>query len=398
MENIAIKNDQSYELAAARAQIHELEEQMKRLKRSEDRYRYFFENSPIGIYRTTPDGRILLCNPKLLSMLGYDSFESIKNRNLEGEGSEPYYPRARFKELLKMQGEAEIAEAAWSKRDGSVIFVRERARAVKNKNGEIIYYEGRVEDITEHKRLQQAKEDFISTAAHELRTPLTSLQGYLSLLDKEHQKLADKEQTYINKLVKAGRRLNEIVEDLLSVIRLEHHPKINLAPFQIEPIIEEAVSEWMLKAKQENKALILETSSDYTIQGDPEYTKKIISNLVSNAVKYTENGGVIRITSSRLADDSQPMVLVSVQDNGVGIAKEHHNDIFTKFFRVPNPLSIKAGGTGLGLYIVRQLVELQNGRIWMQSERGTGSKFSFTLPLLEKSMQLPLLNSKFLNQ
>src|SRR3989338_2022981 len=383
MDKIAIKNDQDYEISILRERISELEGLTERLRQSEERYRYFFETSPVGIYRTTPEGRILLCNQRLLDMLGYDSFEGIKDRDLEGDGSEPYYPRARFKQLLKIKGEAEILEAAWIKKDGSIIYVRENARAVKDKNGEIIYYEGRVEDITERKNLEQAKEDFISTAAHELRTPLTSLQGYLALLDKEHHGLADKEQAYINKLVKAAHRLHEIVEDLLSVIRLDHRPNVDLVAFQLEPVMEEAANEWRLKAKEERKSIILETQGDYVIQGEPEYTKKIISNLIGNAVKYTENGGTIRITNSRSADDNQPMVLVTVEDNGVGIAKEHHQDIFTKFFRAPNPLSVKAGGTGLGLYIVRQLVEIQRGRIWVNSEVGRGSKFTFTMPLRE---------------
>ena len=125
------------------------------LQESEERYRTLFENAQVGIYRTAPDGRILAANPALIRMLGYSSFDELAVRNLEQDGFEPDYPRSRFKEQIERDGEVRGIESAWTRRDNSVILVRENARVVRGGNGAILYYEGTVEDVTERKRAEQ---------------------------------------------------------------------------------------------------------------------------------------------------------------------------------------------------------------------------------------------------
>ncbi len=130
------------------------------LRESEARFRSIFENATVGIYRTTPDGRILLANPALVRMLGYSTFEELAQRNLEEEGFEPQYPRSKFKELVERNGVVIGLETAWKRRDGSVIFVRESARAVRDpETGKVLYYEGIVEDITDWKKAEQALQE-----------------------------------------------------------------------------------------------------------------------------------------------------------------------------------------------------------------------------------------------
>jgi len=126
------------------------------LQQVRESYRSLFDNSPIGIYRTTPDGRILMASPALVRMLGYSSFEQLAARNLEEEGFEPSYPRSQFKEIMDSKGEVLGLEAAWMKKDGSVIFVRENAKAIRDQKGDILCYEGTVEDITESKGAEEA--------------------------------------------------------------------------------------------------------------------------------------------------------------------------------------------------------------------------------------------------
>lgn len=134
------------------------------LRESEERFRTLCENSAIGLYRTTPDGKILVANPSLVKMLGFSSLAELSQRNLEEEGFEPGYERAEFQRRLANEGEVRGLEASWTRRDGAAIFVRESAKAIRNKEGEIAYYEGTVEDITEHKRaaeaLRQREEDY----------------------------------------------------------------------------------------------------------------------------------------------------------------------------------------------------------------------------------------------
>jgi PAS domain S-box-containing protein len=129
------------------------------LRESEERYRNLFENATIGIYRTTPEGKILLANPAMLRMLGYETFEALSARNLEQEGFEPDYSRARFKELIEEQGEIKGLEAAWIRADGTSLYVSENARAIRTHDGEIAYYEGTVEDITKRRETQLALQE-----------------------------------------------------------------------------------------------------------------------------------------------------------------------------------------------------------------------------------------------
>jgi PAS domain S-box-containing protein len=135
------------------------------LRESEERYRALTENAPVGIYRTTPDGKILFVNPAGLRMLGFESFDELSRRDLEAEGFEPTYPRAVFKERLDLEGEIIGMESAWKRRDGATIFVRENARVIRGSDGKPLYYEGTVEDITERKRA----EDAVARRARELQ-------------------------------------------------------------------------------------------------------------------------------------------------------------------------------------------------------------------------------------
>ncbi|HTP29549.1 MAG TPA: PAS domain S-box protein, partial [Anaeromyxobacteraceae bacterium] len=128
----------------------------RELERSEERYRNLFENAPIGVYRTAPDGRILIANPALVRLLGYDTFEQLAARNLEREGFEPQYRRADFKARLEREGEILGQEAAWTRRDGRRVIIRENSRAVRDADGAVVHYEGTVEDVTERKRVEAA--------------------------------------------------------------------------------------------------------------------------------------------------------------------------------------------------------------------------------------------------
>jgi PAS domain S-box-containing protein len=145
------------------------------LRESEKRYRTLYENAPIGIYRTTPDGRILMANPTLVRLLGFSSFDELATRNLEKEGFEATYPRSQFKELVEREGEVTGLEAAWIRRDNSVIFIRENAKAIRGEDGNILYYEGTVEDITERKKA----EDALKKERHRLFSVLDVLPAYV---------------------------------------------------------------------------------------------------------------------------------------------------------------------------------------------------------------------------
>ncbi|MDI6845383.1 MAG: PAS domain S-box protein [Candidatus Saccharicenans sp.] len=160
-----------------------MKEAEERLKESERSFRSLFENATVGIYRTSPDGRILLANPALIRMLGYESFEELATRSLEKESFEPSYPRELFIEQIEKYGELRGLEAAWKRKDGSFIYVRESARAIKDENGKTLYYEGIVEDITEKKEAELRL-----TAQQELlQTVIDSAEDIIFILDKDYR-------------------------------------------------------------------------------------------------------------------------------------------------------------------------------------------------------------------
>ena len=183
------------------------------LRQSEERFRSLFENATVGIYRTTPEGRILASNPALVRLLGYSSFEELAYRNLEQEGFEPGYPRSVFRMLLDAQGVATGIEATWTRQDGSAVFVRESARAVRADDGTVLYYDGIVEDFTERKRA----EDALRESEERFRNIADTCPVIIWYGDTNRQ------ITFLNK--QAGTFSGRNVEELLGTAWAEHvHP------------------------------------------------------------------------------------------------------------------------------------------------------------------------------
>jgi PAS domain S-box-containing protein len=160
----------------------------ERLAESEERFRGLFKNATVGLYRTTPGGRIILANPTLVRMLGYSNFKELSVRNLKENGFEPSYPRIQFMQQVEKEGEIKGLEAAWKRRDGTTIFVRESAKAIRDVDGRVLYYEGTVEDITERKRAEQVLEE----SEHRFRTIIETAREAIFLKD------LDSRYTHVN--------------------------------------------------------------------------------------------------------------------------------------------------------------------------------------------------------
>ena len=203
------------------------------LRESEERFRNVFENATIGIYRTTPDGHILLANPALIQMLGYSSPEELAARNLEEQGFEPGYSREHFKEIMERKGRINGLESAWVRKDGSTIYIRENAKAFRSIEGEIQYYDGVVEDITEQKKLQKQiqqaqKMESIGVLAggiaHDFNNILWGVIGFLemSLFEVEEGSILEEN---LNQALSAGHRAKELVRQILAFSRMSEQEK-----------------------------------------------------------------------------------------------------------------------------------------------------------------------------
>jgi two-component system phosphate regulon sensor histidine kinase PhoR len=235
----------------------------------------------------------------------------------------------------------------------------------------------------ELKKLDVEKDRFISIAAHELKTPMTAISGFAQLL-KNEKIIEDKErrEKYLKIIEEEIKRLAKLVTDVLDLSRIDLGTiKVFIEEVNVKEILNEVKDEMEELAKE--KGLYLNIKIDEkvsTIFTDREKLKRILVNLVSNGIKYTEKGGV-----TIEAVKEKDKVRFCVCDTGIGIPKEHFKKIFTRFYQVASPHTRKVTGSGLGLSICKELVELLGGRIWFESKLGKGSKFYFTLPIKYKT-------------
>ena len=247
-------------------------------------------------------------------------------------------------------------------------------------------------DISSQKNLWRERNEFVSTASHEMRTPVATIEGYLSMAT--NVKLAtidDRAKTYLEKAHASSVHLGKLFQDLLSVTKIEDSRlKDQRQVFNLADLVDQVSTEMELVAKKRDLNLFTHIGDANNHQGtvvapvllvnaDPDRMREVLTNLVDNAIKYTQAGN---IDVSIVADKSN--VKVSVRDSGIGIAENEQKHMFEKFYRVNRSATSEIGGTGLGLFIARNLVELYGGRIWVESSPGHGSTFYFTLPLVKQ--------------
>lgn len=238
-------------------------------------------------------------------------------------------------------------------------------------------------DLSREQELEQMKLDFVSMASHELKTPLTSIMGYLSVFINENRgKIPRDELDLLEKSLVSSQQLLTLIQNILNVNKIEKE-KLTIAaePIDYASILAKVVMEDLQnQAKQKNITLTLTPSQTPLpkVLADPLRITEVVTNLVANAINYTNPGGQVNV----FVHPTPQEVITTVSDTGVGIPKEALSHLFNKFFRVSNQLQKASKGTGLGLYIAKSIIEKLNGKIWVESEVGKGSKFSFTLPVV----------------
>jgi PAS domain S-box-containing protein len=244
-----------------------------------------------------------------------------------------------------------------------------------------------VRDITELKEVEKRKSYFVSIASHELRTPLTAIKGYLSMLiDQDAGDLNQRQLRFLDRIYRSTDRLVNLVEDLLSVSRIEEDRlPIDVRAVDVCEILDGLMHEIEYRAREKQIALSVKTPRNLQpVRVDPSHLRQILSNIIDNAIKYTPVQGAITIDFRR----KKGYLITRVNDSGVGIQHEDIPKLFERFERIDNPLSVQAGGSGLGLFIVKSLIERQGGKIWVVSSPGRGSTFSFALPLYQEELRL----------
>lgn len=232
-----------------------------------------------------------------------------------------------------------------------------------------------VQDITSLRRLERVRRDFVANVSHELRTPLTTIRAMAeTLLDTPDDEMVEYKSRFLPKVISEVDRLNMITDDLLTLSAAESKP-VEKKMMDLALVVRECIEDLRAKAESKGLELRVETPSHLMAPINPHQITQVVSNLIDNAIKYS-NQGEIQVT---LFLEEQTAVL-SVKDNGIGIAEEHHPRIFERFYRVDKGRSRSTGGTGLGLSIVKHITEAHGGRIEVDSQEGMGSTFRLYLP------------------
>jgi len=233
-------------------------------------------------------------------------------------------------------------------------------------------------DVTRIEAAERSRRDFIANVSHELRTPLTSIQGYVETLVEEPTPSPETTREFLAIILKNASRMNRLTEDLLALAGVES-PDYKLAaqPIRASALVQDAIESLGGIVVDSSIELQMAGAPDDLVMADPDAMNQVFGNLIENSLKYAKGGKRIRVGARLLASEVQ----FTVQDFGPGIASEHLERIFERFYRVDKARSRESGGTGLGLAIVKHIVQAHGGRIWAESELGNGASFHFTLPL-----------------
>jgi two-component system phosphate regulon sensor histidine kinase PhoR len=231
-------------------------------------------------------------------------------------------------------------------------------------------------DITRIEAAENTRREFIANVSHELRTPLTSIQGYVETLIEELEPGQETSREFLGIVLKNATRMNRITEDLLSLASLESPDhKLALRPMQAGALLQEGIDSLRGVAADSGVKLESVGALDVLVLADSDAMNQVFGNLIENALKYAKAGKRVRVGARLLESE----VEFTVRDFGPGIASEHLDRIFERFYRVDKARSREYGGTGLGLAIVKHIVLAHGGRIWAESELGSGAAFHFTL-------------------
>ena len=232
-------------------------------------------------------------------------------------------------------------------------------------------------DIGKLEKLERVRSEFLANVSHELRTPIFSIQGFIETLIDGAIDDPKVNREFLQKAYEHSERLNTLLNDLIEISRIESgEMRMSFRYFNISEFLKNVVDE--MRPKAEKKSIKLSTtvgSNELLVLGDKDRLRQVMSNLIDNSIKYTDEGGAVEVGVIELRNSAR----VYVRDNGSGIGKEHLGRIFERFYRVDKDRSRKVGGTGLGLAIVKHIVEAHNGKIEVKSELGKGSEFGFLL-------------------
>ena len=350
----------------------------KQLTESEEKLRLVFDSAPLGILHYQNNGIVLDCNDIFLDIIDA-SRDKVINKGLFQIISDAELRQAFLDGFDKGIGHYEGNASSFSGHADKPVQVS--FSAIRS-DGEILGGVAVVEDITERKRVDKLKDEFISTVSHELRTPLTSILGSLGLLaGGVTEDMGEKSRELITIAKNNSDRLIRIINDILDISKIEAGKmSLHKQPVNVDQFLRQAIAENRIFASQHGiKLEYINNTEDCCVDIDSDRMMQVINNLLSNAVKFSAHGSSIEIEAQASAEK----VMLSVRDYGEGIEEKFHDKLFEKFTQSDATDSRRVGGTGLGLSIVKAIVENHGGVINFESYKDIGTKFYIYLPMVE---------------
>lgn len=336
-----------------------------------------------GVLAVDADRRIITLNRTAARLLGAIPVESV-GRSLQEVVRNPELLRQ--VDLLLSTHVPFEGDLVLRQTDERVLQIR--GSILKNSQGRTFGAVFVLNDVTRLRRLENMRRDFAANVSHELRTPITSIKGFVeTILDGATPEDTDR---FLRIVARQADRLDAIIDDLLSLSKIEKEAEasdIVLRPTRLFDVVQAAVNDCLLKANERSVSMeIVDGDREILAPANGTLLQQAVRNLLENAVKYSDPGKEVRVVVERGPDD----VRVSVIDRGCGIAPEHHERLFERFYRVDKARSRKVGGTGLGLAIVKHIVLAHRGSVTIDSAIGKGSTFTIHLPPLRTAAEAPV--------
>lgn len=366
---------------------------------SENSSRVTLEQAAIGICHFSLNGRFIFVNQKLCDILGYTQSQLLTMSSVELTHEDDLY-NSKYYQLELIEGKINTVsiEKRYVKRDGSIVWVNSTVSIVRDTSLKEQFFISVIEDISERKRYEdelikakeqaeaanRAKSNFLANMSHEIRTPLNGVMGMLQLLLMTE--LTKEQIEYIKVSKTSSDSLLKVINDILDYSKIEDG-KLELEKLKFD--LTEFLNEIhiMFKSSIINKEfdlnIFIQEELPRLLIGDSFRLRQVVSNLISNAIKFTQKGRIDVIVRKLEENDNEIKLEWVVQDTGIGLCQNNITSIFNSFTQADSSITRQYGGTGLGLSICKGLVETMKGKIWAESKRGEGSKFHFTC-VLEK--------------
>lgn len=366
------------------------------LKNEQKKLEVILQSVGDGLFVLNKNKKIMLANKATEKLSGHSQKELIGQKyttRLKFINEKTKKPHTEFVDNIFKTGQISIMSnhTALVRKDKKMVPVADSAAPLKDKDGKVIGCVVAFRDVTREREIDQMKSEFVSIASHQLRTPLTGIKWFVQLLMNEKTKGFSEEQIdFLQQIFISNERMIKLVEDLLNVSRIETGHKFNIVKklTLIFPIVKEVIDNLAIPLK--NKKITIKMpahcSRKLELFVDAEKMYQVFYNLIDNAVKYSRENGVIKLGCSHNKKGEE--VVFYVKDNGLGIPKYQHKRIFQKFFRADNVMVTETSGSGLGLYIVKAIVEAHGGNIWFESTENKGTTFYVALPMNHSSLSI----------